>query len=135
MKNLNKIGFFVLVNIVILFFLVIAFGREYIGNIQVEHEIATLEQERERLETQQLDSLNLIDELSSEYYLEKEGRTKHGLAKNGETLVVIQQEEEDEIDFEVSEDDYLAEIKNPERWFYYFFDKAQFEALKAKKSL
>jgi cell division protein FtsB len=129
-KAPGKIGLFVVVSVVILFFLIIAFGREYIGNLQVEHEIAMLEQERERLEAQQLDALNLIDELSSEYYLEKEGRTKHGLAKDGETLVVVTQDEEQEADVEFLEEDSFAQMKNPQRWYIYFFDKVQFESLK-----
>ena len=80
-------------NILVLFFLLIAFGREYVGNIQIEREIAQLQEEKEELEQDKLHTLALIEQLSSEYYLESEARTKQGLSREGETVYVIQDSE------------------------------------------
>lgn len=113
-------------NVVILFFLIIAFGREYVGNLQIEREIAALEAQRAELETEQLETLNLIDELSSEYALEREARTKFGLGEVGETLIVVQDSPVGEVDLTSGEEDVLP-ASNPVRWFYYFFDKEAFE--------
>ncbi len=113
--------FFVL-NTVALFFLIIAFGREYLGNLQIEQEIRALEDERGELEQEQLETLSLIEELSSEYYLEEEARTKHGLGLEGETLVVIKSDAESGESIEVDvEDEIISEVSNPMRWYYYFF--------------
>lgn len=132
-KKKNKIKWFILINFVILFFLVIAFGKEYVGNIQVEREIAQLQDERSRLESDQLDTLNLISDLSSEYYLEQEGRTKQGLGREGETLVIIQGEPDSSgngDDLETLGSYSLDSLGNPARWFFYFFANDTFEKLK-----
>ena len=122
--------FFVL-NTVALFFLIIAFGREYLGNLQIEQEIRALESQREELEQDQLETLSLIDELSSEYYLEEEARTKHGLGREGETLVVIQSQDQNitsSVDGTMAAEE-VTDISNPRRWFYYFFRQDLFMKL------
>jgi len=48
-KKQNKIKIFILLNIVVIFFLALTFGKEYVGNSQIEHEIAQMEQERAML--------------------------------------------------------------------------------------
>jgi len=132
-KKPGRVGLFLVVNVVILFFLMVGFGREYVSNMQIEREIMQLEAERERLETEKLETLGLIEELSSEYYLERQARTKHGLGEPGETLVVIQDEAEDEaaIAAAAAADEALAQTSNPQRWYYYFFDKEMFAKLKS----
>lgn len=111
-----------LVNVIIFFFLALAFGREYVSNMQIEREIARFENERNRLEQDNLSLNNLISNLSSEYFLEKEGRTKHGLGEQGETLLVIK---EDELPLTGVENTALIEQStkrsNPQKWFHYFF--------------
>lgn len=130
-KSVSKAGLFLLVNVVVFFFLIVAFGREYVGNIQVEREIQQLEAEKSRLEQDKLNTLNLIEDLSSEEYLEREARTKHGLAEPGETLVVIQDPDENitGIDASLFEDE-APPVPNAKRWFYYFFDREAYSDLK-----
>ncbi|MFH1712207.1 MAG: septum formation initiator family protein [Patescibacteria group bacterium] len=132
-KHPGRIGLFFVVNVVILFFLVVGFGREYVSNMQIEREIMQLETERGRLETEKLETLGLIEELSSEYYLEREARTKHGLAESGETLIVIQDGSNDEASeiAAAQENEALAKTENPLRWYYYFFDKEMFQKIKS----
>lgn len=119
----RKLRFFLVLNFLVLFFLALAFGREYVGNIQIQHEIKELEEERAALETDQLNTLSLIESLSSEYYLETEARTKHGLAKEGETLIVVQQDGVNHGSVLGVQEDSLNFLPNYQRWFYYFFDK------------
>jgi len=118
---------FFVVGTVLAFFLVVAFGREYLGNLQIDQEIQTLEEEYAALQQEQLETLSLIEELSSEYYLEQEARTKQGLGKEGETLVVIKTTEEG---VEVaggaggdSNEGEIQDVPNPIRWYYYFFSQ------------
>lgn len=111
-----------IVNIVVFFFLALAFGREYVTNIQIEREIERFEKERQRLEQDNLSLNNLISSLSSEYFLEKEGRIKHGLGEQGETLLVIKDDQL--IPAEVTDLSSTEEQKqrtNPQKWFDYFF--------------
>jgi len=120
---------FFLANVVVVFFLLVAFGREYVGNIQIQHEIKQLEEERAMLEQDQLNTLSLLEDLSSEFYLEQEARTKHGLGREGETLIVMQDETHPEGDVLGTNLDRLQFVPNYERWFYFFFDQERFEEL------
>jgi len=112
---------------VVLSFLAIAFGREYIGNLQIEHEILSLEAQQEALEGEGLEMLALIDQFSSEDYLEREARTKYGLGKKGETLVIVQEEEQ--VEDGGGEAEQIAALSNPERWYLYFFSPEAFHDL------
>ena len=128
MQTIRKARLFVIVNLVILFFLIIAFGREYVGNIQIEHEIAQLQEEKDLLEQDQLDTLALIEQLSSEYYLESEARTKQGLGREGETVFIIQDDDDPAIGALAVEEPEVS-YSNPQRWFLYFFDPTTFAQL------
>lgn len=125
----SKMTVFVLLTILVLLF--IAFGREYIGNLQVRYEINASQKEYERVALKKMETQRLIEDLSSEYFVEKEGRTKHGLARPGENVIVVA----DGIDLEqeVAEVRYgiasLEAVPLPERWFYYFFLRERFDYL------
>jgi len=126
----RKARIFLLFNLLLLFFLAIAFGREYVGSVQIRHEIKQLEAQRESLESDQLDTLALIGELSSEYYLETEARTKHGLAKEGETLVVVKPDDSVNGNVLGANQDSLEFVANYKKWMYFFFDQDSWEELR-----
>lgn len=128
----KKAGLFVLLNVVILFFLIVGFGREYVSNIQIQREIREREAERTALLDEQADTLLLIEQLKSEYYLEKEARVKHGLGKEGETMILVQ-DGTNAIPYGqdglYDADDESQDIENPTKWYYYFFDRNAFETM------
>ncbi len=114
---------------VVLGLLFVGFGREYFRNRQIENEIAALQAEYDRLEGEKLASLTLIESLSSEYYLEREARMKRGLGESGETLVVVDLPD-DVVNNGLVEGVAIDDgLKNPARWFYYFFNPARFASL------
>lgn len=78
-------------------------------------------------ETEQLETMALIQELSSEYFLEQEARVKQGLGRDGETVVVIQEEEVEE-EYQIQEME--GSVSNVRGWFYYFFSNDKFQELK-----
>ncbi len=125
----KKLRIIILVNVVLLCVLALAFGREYIGNIQIQREIAALEQEKLDLESLHLETAALIGELSSEYYLEKQAREKHGLAKDGETLILVKDDLAQPRTVHEVNGDQDTNVSNPLRWFYYFFSREQFDVL------
>lgn len=129
MRLIPKFSLFLLIGVGVLSLLFIGFGREYVRNMQIENEIAALQAEHDRLEESRLASLDLIDDLSSEYYLEREARMKRGLGEPGETLVVVDLEDEDTPQGEVLGEATDDGLNNPARWFYYFFDPVRFAEL------
>lgn len=128
-KSHSKLKIAVMVNVAIFALLGLGFGREYLRNLEIEREIARMEQENDRLEADRLAAVELIETLSSTYYLEGEARTKRNMGLPGETMIVMQSaraaEPGDETVAQASE-----EILNPLRWFYYFFDPDRFAKLR-----
>lgn len=121
----SKWKWFLVFNILAIFFLIFAFGREYIGNLQIENQISMLQDEKSDLEKKKLSTLDLMQELSSEYYLEKEARIKQGLGRPGETLIVI----DGGVSEAVPDIGPVTNTPNPWRWFYYFFNPEEFDRL------
>jgi cell division protein FtsB len=120
-KNHNKYTWLILANVVIIFLLVLAFGREYLANVQVQREISRLEERRHNLQADQAERLRMIQELSSEYYLERQAREKHGLAAEGERLIIVKNDSsESRINIETPEKS-TPQSSNLDLWFYYFF--------------
>lgn len=127
--TLPKISLFVTLNLVILVILFVGFGREYWRNIEIERDIAALQAEGERLAGQKLESLALINDLSSEYYLEGEARSKLGMGEPGEHLIVVDLPDESQSSGVVAGIATDESISNPTRWWYYFFNPARYEAM------
>lgn len=118
---------FVVANLALLIFFIVAFGREYIGNMQVEREISRLEQQASALTDDRVKTLDLVKQLSSRYYLEQEARTKEGLVKPGETRIILT-EPAAGLSVESSSID-PGTVSNSMRWFYYFFDRVTYNEL------
>ena len=81
------------------------------------------------------------DKLFNRNFLEQEGRLKYGLRKPGEELVVVTdakteqpasaESEDSAAGFdEAMADNQTSRVSNPQRWWYYFFNRAAYEELK-----
>lgn len=129
LKKLTKLGTIFLVNVVVLGFLALGFGREYLRNLEIERSIRMLEEQNDDLAHEQLQALAVIESLSSEYYLEGEARKKHGMARTGEELIIVNEAvlQEDRTAAVAA----AAEVGNATRWFYYFFDHTRFQELQS----
>ncbi|KKW28784.1 MAG: hypothetical protein UY72_C0062G0005 [Candidatus Uhrbacteria bacterium GW2011_GWD2_52_7] len=128
-KGRSRLKIAVALNLVIFAILGFGFGREYLRNLEIEQEIARMEAENDRLESDRLEAMQLISDLSSTYYLESEARTKRGLGEPGETMIVVQGDDDDSGAQDAARELGQADIPNPLRWFYFFFDHAQYEQL------
>lgn len=105
--------------LVILIFVSVSLFREIMRNRTIDKEIRKIEEEAERLETRNLEILELVKELEDMDFLEKEARLKLGLQKPGEKVVVINRINQD---VQVSEGPAnLNNVTNPIRWWHYFF--------------
>lgn len=124
-RHSSKARWIVLVNIVLFALIGFGFGEEYLRNQDIEAEIARMQSENAALEAERLSSLSLIDTLSSAYYVEGEAR-QSGMGREGETLIIVQ---DDAASAEAAPTISYDDVPNPLRWYYYFFDRAQFEAL------
>jgi cell division protein FtsB len=116
----------VVVNVILFALIGFGFIEEYLRNREIEAEISRMNAENAALEENRLASLQLIDKLSSAYYVEGEAR-QSGMGKDGERLVILENHDINTVSTAptVQHDD----IPNPLRWYYYFFDQVRFQEL------
>lgn len=140
-RKLLELRLFLIINLVVLFFLSLSFGREYVRNASIENDIQDLKEEKAQLESRNLELLSLGQTIQTQFFLEKEGRLKYGLRKPGEELVIVS----DTSTAEPSSDDAnqapsstsstlstsstSPETSNPTRWWYFFFNRTAYENL------
>ncbi len=112
----------------VIIFALVAFGfaEEYVRNNDIEAQIERMQAENAALEADRLASLQLIDTLSSTYYVEGEAR-KSGMGKEGEQLIIVSDSRQDAEKTSVAV--LHSDVPNPVRWYEYFFDHEAFLAL------
>jgi len=139
-RRILELRIFLVVNLLVLGFLALSFGREFMRDWEINREIDALRTEAEELQAHNLEIAQLNNELNSEMFIEGEARLKLGLVKPGEQLVVVMDDEAADsgvvtetyapvqhLDYEPAELDTVA---NPTKWWYYFFDHAKYQTLK-----
>lgn len=106
--------------ILILVFALVSLGREINYRLSLKKELVRKETQIQTLEAE---NQELIDELlkrKTKYYKEKQARLKFGLAKPGEEVVVIL--EDDNLEDSDSDSNYgYKKVSNIKLWFQYFF--------------
>lgn len=128
------------VNILVIAFVGVALSREIVRSRAIGAEIAVLQTQADSLTATNIDLSELKTALQTESYIEREARLKLGLKKPGETVVVIQDETNQQTEAAISDPNdplgYVLEdegtdvvVANPQKWWYYFFDKQAFNAL------
>ncbi|MFC1612452.1 septum formation initiator family protein [Patescibacteria group bacterium] len=120
LKKIFGMKLFLVVLVLILGLFSFNFFKEYNRNRQLNAEIQKLEEMAKDLEAQNIDILNLAKYLDTEEFLESEARTKLGLHKEGEEVVVVnipgsKMAEQEGV---VQEKE---KISNWHQWWKYFF--------------
>lgn len=139
-QRLIRSRFLIVVNLLVIIFLGISFGREVVRSRSIASEISALQAQADELTMSNQEMLNLQTAMQTESFIEREARLKLGLKKPGETVVVIQQEGSedlsqipedplDPLDFVIDDATPQEELGNPLKWWYYFFDKMAFNTM------
>jgi len=102
-----------------------AFFRETLRARQIDHEIATLRDEADRLRVRNFEISKLESSLSSGEFLEREARMKLGLQKEGERAVVVRQETQHAAPAGAREAS-VDVWSNAKKWWTYFTDPEAF---------
>ena len=110
----------------ILIFLVLfswGIARNYWQARSVEKEAAELKREIETISEKNKELRNLIESLSTDFFVEQEARTKLGLKKEGEEEVIVLFDEDSQIEKsnETTLDTSIEELSNWRQWLEYFF--------------
>jgi cell division protein FtsB len=103
-------------------FLAFGYARGYYQDYKIKEEIRLLQEEVKSLERKKLESMEILEYVTSPEFVEEKARTELNLKKPDEMVLVIQQREE-------KEDEQKKELDNRQtgqpapnhlKWWYYF---------------
>ncbi len=123
------------INVAVVLLLGMSFGREYIRNQQIQRTIAALEIKEVQLSSRNREIASLNRELETGLYLEREARSRLGLVKPGERVVILPSPEGErmvpDIGGEKIPDTNTGALPPvPQRWWLYITDPAAFDTLR-----
>ena len=116
-------------------FLVVIFGmigliifgsiRTYYQDYKVKQEIASLQDEVNNLQKKKFQSMELLQYVTSNAFVEEKARTELNLKKPGEHVLIIpniqKSQENKEANSQISQSG--QNLSNPIKWWYYFIHK------------
>lgn len=115
--------FFLLGAFVIAAIIAVSFGRAYYRDYEIRQQIRALQAKVDDLERKKLESLNLLEYVKSEAYVEDVARTQLGLKKPGERVIIVNGSA-------TSSGPQVGVEERPatpswQRWWWYFVDKGR----------
>lgn len=122
MKRFFSSRLFLIVTLIIVVFVALSYARAYYRDYQVRRQIAALQEEVRQLERKKLESMEVLQYVTSEAFVEEKARVELNLKKPGEQVVfVYEQEELDDMQKEALSNETSGQtISNPLKWWYYF---------------
>lgn len=116
----------VISEIIIVIFVSLALGKELVRRHQVQNDIESLKKEIASLEAKNLELTELTKYFASQAFKEEQARIKLGMQKEGESVVIVPENQNQTINQADSVEQGISEkekISNPQRWWNYFFAK------------
>lgn len=129
-------------NVLLVGFLGMTLGREYLRTREIQKEISELQAQADALATRNIQLGELQTAVQTQSFIEREARLKLGMKKPGEGVVVIQEGEigekgqigqkgeneitEDPLGLVLDAENSTPQVANSTKWWYYFFDKSSY---------
>lgn len=111
--------FLAIVGLILLLLIILPLARTYSQKRVIENEISGVQQEIAQFEKDNQELKEMLSYLQSDQSLEAQARMNLNLKKPGETVVVIENQEEIKNSDDVQDNE--EEISNLKKWFNYFF--------------
>lgn len=112
--------FLAIVGLILLLLIILPLARTYSQKRVIENEISGVQKEIAQFEQDNQELKEMLSYLQSDQSLEAQARMNLNLKKPGETVVVIENQEEVKNSDDVQ--DETEEISNLKKWFNYFFN-------------
>ncbi len=112
---------FLVITSLILLLIGFNYGRAYYEEYQVQQKIRELEQQVQSLQGKKLESLELLQYVKSDNFIEEKARTELNLKKPGENVVFVEGVPTVSTTPSLPSqpvDEYP--LSNPQKWWYYF---------------
>lgn len=110
---------FLIVIFIMAIFLSINYARAYYQEYKVKQEISALREEVKHLEQKKIESLKILQYVTSDAFIEEKARTELNMKKPGEQVIVITGQEEESKKIEGSGQASAQYLSNPAKWWYY----------------
>ncbi len=113
---------FLVCSIVILVFVIMSYARAYYEDYEVRQKIQELEKQVQSLEGKKLESLQILQYVKSDNFIEEKARTELNLKKPGESVVFVEGVIPTQVPQATNETAPVDEptLSNPMKWWYYF---------------
>ena len=124
LKRILSSKILVISEIIIVVFISLALGKEIVRRHQVQNEINSLKKEIAQLEAKNLELTELTKYFASQSFKEEQARTKLGMQKEGESVVVVpegQGQANSQFNFDEEGNVNIKKLSNPQKWWDYFF--------------
>lgn len=110
---------FVIILVFIVFFVAYGYGRAFYQDYKIRQEIDQLQREIKSLETKRLESLEILDYVMSDAFVEREARQALNLKESGEEVYVVTTMTTTTLPSS-GETEIEGDLNNPTKWWYYF---------------
>ena len=124
-NRFSRSGFFLVLAGIVFILILVSLGREVGRNRNIAKQIAALEKQARELEGRNTELLEIQDKLKDPEFVEREARTRFGLQKPGESVVVVRvPSSSNEKPATV-----LLRLSNVRAWWLYFFSHDEYKNL------
>jgi len=117
---------FLVVIFCVIALIIFGFIRTYYQDYKVKQEIANLQKEVDNLQKKKFQSMELLEYVTSDAFVEEKARTELNLKKPGENVLIIPNTAKTTSESEVVP--VLSEsgqkLSNPIKWWYYFIHRS-----------
>jgi len=101
----------------------LGYARGYYRDYTLRQEIKALEHEVSNLEKKKIESLDLLEYVTSDAFVEERARTELNMKKPDENVVVMKRDTTREAAEVAHEESNYEHLNNPTKWWYYFTHK------------
>lgn len=112
----------------VLLFMIVGFVNGILQDYKVDQEIRQYEKDIAGLQKKRLESMEILDYVSSDAFVEEKARTALQMKKPKERVVYVHRNKDVEISesrkgYDVIQKNTLRQVANPTKWWYYFTHK------------
>jgi len=114
------------IEILVILFLAYAVTKEIVRRRSVQSEIGRLELQIDQLEKQNIRLADVLKDMTTDNYAEKEARKKLDLQRPGETVILLPNLDTNELVVTQNSESetHSPQSTNPEKWWTFFFGNA-----------
>ena len=142
LKRLFRWRLLFVVNFLLILFLSLTLGRDFLKTREIQKEIYSLQSQANELAVKNFSVTELQTAIQTQSFIEREARLKLGMKKPEEKVIVFTNDQvliKDVSDGNGTDSDPLGfvlgsqeqeSIANSTKWWYYFFNRNAFEEIK-----